>query len=80
MSYSDHKTYKLSFDFDYIDHIKDDAEPVSQFKEGELFYHNSEFARFYAVTDGAQISDEVAAKIGMQMKKKMFVLAEVQLI
>lgn len=57
-----------------------DSEGGREYKEGELFYHNSEFGVFYAVTDGAKISDGVAAKIGMQMKKKMFVLAPIQLI
>jgi hypothetical protein len=77
--YKDNITYKLNFSFDFFGDITKNKESVSSFKEGELFYHNSEFGRFYSVADGAQISDGVAAKVGRQMKKKMFVKAEVQM-
>lgn len=78
MKYRDDKTYQLNFTFDFLGTLGK-GEPVSEFKEGELFYHNSEFGVFYAVKDGAQISDAVAAKVGKQMKKKMFVLSPVQM-
>lgn len=75
--YSDRKTYALNFSFTYLGDIGKD-EPA-EYKEGELFYHNTELARFYAVTDGAQISDAVAAKMGKDMKKKMFIVSPIQM-
>lgn len=80
MNAKDRVAYKLNFDFDYLGNIsKKEKDPVSSFKEGELFYHNSEFGVYFALSDGAKISDTVAAKIGRQMKKKMFVKSPLQM-
>lgn len=78
MAYNEKTTYKLNFSFDFLGGITKD-EPASSYKEGELFYYNRENKLFYALTDGAKISEGVAAKMGRQMKKKMFVKADIQM-
>lgn len=78
MNAKDRIAYELTFDFDYFGKLSD-KHPVSSFKKGELFYHNTEYKVFYALSDGAKISDGVAAKVGRQMKKKMFMKAPVQM-
>lgn len=76
--YRDDITYKLNFSFTFLGTLGKN-EPESEYKEGELFYHNTENGIFYAVADGAKISDGVAAKVGKQMKKKMFIKSPIQM-
>lgn len=65
-----YNTFKLSFDFDVIN--KDGSN--SEFKQGEFFmYTPAEGGRYIAFKDMAQISLDVAKKIGRDMKKRMFV-------
>ncbi|MGX7894387.1 hypothetical protein [Tsuneonella sp. HG222] len=78
MKLNDLKTYELTFSFDYLSGPKDTE--ASRFEKGELFFNNNEYGVFYSVKDGAQISHAVAAKMGREMKAKMFIEATVQLV
>ncbi len=72
MAYSEKVTYKLNFTFEHLGTLGKN-EPTSEYKEGELFSYDPTTKRFTSLADGAQISEAVAAKVGKQMRKKMFV-------